>query len=105
VAIDKRNLAWLVDIRFLAFLAGLITFLVYIPALENGFVSWDDDTYLYKNDYIRHLNGEFFSWAFTEFRASNWHPLTWLSHAIGCFDHGVVIWLTSAACRIGRLGL
>ena len=82
MAIDKRNLAWLVDVRFLAFLAGLITFLVYIPALDNGFVSWDDDVYLYKNDHIRHLNGEFFSWAFTEFRASNWHPLTWLSHAI-----------------------
>ena len=50
MATDKRQLVWLLDIRLLALLAGLITFLVYLPALENGFVTWDDDTYLYKND-------------------------------------------------------
>ena len=82
MALDKKQFAWLTDIRFIAFLAGLVTFLVYLPALENGFVSWDDDTYLYKNDHIRHLNGEFFRWAFSEFRNSNWHPLTWISHAL-----------------------
>lgn len=82
MATGNKNLAWLLDIRLLAPLAGLVTFFVYLPALENGFVSWDDDVYIYKNDYIRHLNGDFFRWAFTEFRASNWHPLTWLSHAL-----------------------
>lgn len=82
MTVDKKGLAWLLDVRFLALLAGLLCFLVYLPALENGFVSWDDDVYLYNNDHIRHLNGEFFRWAFTEFRASNWHPLTWISHAL-----------------------
>lgn len=78
----KKYLNWLLNIWVLALLAGAVTFVVYLPALENGFVSWDDDVYLYKNDHIMHLNGEFFRWAFTEFRASNWHPLTWFSHAI-----------------------
>ena len=89
MALDKKHLTWLSDIRFIAFLAGLVTFLVYLPALENGFVSWDDDTYLYKNDHIRHLNGEFFRWAFSEFGNSNWHPLTWISHALDCAVWGL----------------
>jgi len=72
----------LLNVRFLALIAGFVTFLVYLPALDNNFVSWDDDIYLYNNDHIRHLNGEFFSWAFSQFHASNWHPLTWISHAV-----------------------
>jgi len=78
----KKNLNWPLNVWVLALLAGAVTFIVYLPALENGFVSWDDDVYIYKNDHIMHLSGEFLRWAFTEFRASNWHPLTWLSHAI-----------------------
>lgn len=82
MTLKNNNLTWLLDIRLLALLAGLITFVIYFPALDNGFVSWDDDVYLYKNDHIRHINVEFFRWAFGEVHASNWHPLTWLSHAI-----------------------
>jgi len=65
-----------------ALLVGLTTFLVYLPALKNGFVTWDDNYYIYKNDHIRHLGGAFFKWALTSFYASNWHPLTWFSHAL-----------------------
>ena len=82
MTIDKRKLNRLFDVGSFALVAGLITFLVYLPALKNGFVTWDDGEYIYNNDHIRHLNGEFLSWAFTEFHSSNWHPLTWLSHAI-----------------------
>ena len=34
------------------------------------------------------LNGEFLRWAFTTTYASNWHPLTWISHAIDCQLYG-----------------
>jgi Flp pilus assembly protein TadD len=61
-----------------------MTFSVYLPALRNDFVSWDDDLYLINNPHIRSLNWAFFKWAFSGFYASNWHPLTWASHA---FDY------------------
>ncbi len=63
-------------------MAGVVTFVVYLPALQNGFVSWDDNFYIYENDHIRQLNGALLRWAFGEFYASNWHPLTWFSHAL-----------------------
>ena len=60
---------------------ALITFLVYLTALRNEFVNWDDDVYVWANPYIRSFNIAFFKWAFLDFYVANWHPLTWLSHA------------------------
>jgi tetratricopeptide (TPR) repeat protein len=65
---------------YLGALVSLIVFLVYLPALQNGFVNWDDNKYVYDNPNIRSLDGRFFEWIFG-FHASNWHPLTWISHA------------------------
>src|SRR4030042_6304262 len=65
-----------------AFIVGLITILVYLPALQNRFVTWDDQVYVYENPHIQHIDFEFLKWMFTTFHISNWHPLTWLSHAI-----------------------
>lgn len=59
----------------------LLTLTVYIPALGNGFVNWDDDLYVTHNLRIRSLDGELLRYAFGQTDASNWHPLTWLSHA------------------------
>jgi hypothetical protein len=67
---------------FIAGLVSLVTFLVYLPALRNGFVNWDDADYVYENPHIRSLNLKLLHWAFFDFYASNWHPLTWLSHAM-----------------------
>ena len=60
---------------------SLATFLIYLPSLRNEFV-WDDFDYVSGNPYISSLDGSFFRWAFLEFYAANWHPLTWISHAI-----------------------
>ncbi len=62
----------------------LITFVVYIPSLYNGFVNWDDNTYIVNNPHICSINPTFLKWAFTTFYYSNWHPLTWLSYAVDC---------------------
>jgi tetratricopeptide (TPR) repeat protein len=67
---------------YLAAAISLVTFLVYLPCLWNGFVNWDDNTYVYANPHIRSLDLSFFHWAFFRFYADNWHPLTWLSHAV-----------------------
>lgn len=59
-----------------------VTFIVYLPALGNGFVNWDDNDYVLNNPYIWSLNVAFLKWAFWGFHVGNWHPLTWLSHAL-----------------------
>lgn len=66
----------------MAALVAVITVGVFLPALQNGFVEWDDNKYIYDNPFIRSINLEFFRSAFLDFRASNWHPLTWISHAL-----------------------
>jgi protein O-mannosyl-transferase len=61
---------------------AFLTFLAYLPALRNEFVYWDDNLYIFENPNIRSLDAPFFRWAFLGFHASNWHPLTWISHAV-----------------------
>jgi lipoprotein NlpI len=67
---------------YLAGLISLITFAVYLHALQNDFVALDDDAYIFDNLHIRSFNLSFLRWAFLGFYASNWHPLTWMSHAL-----------------------
>jgi hypothetical protein len=62
--------------------AGFLTFLVFLPALRNGFINWDDNEYVYDNPFIRSLDTRLLKSAFGGFHASNWHPLTWISHAL-----------------------
>ncbi len=69
-----------------ATLTAVIGFLIYLQGLQNGFVKWDDPRYVYDNPHIRSLDVPFFKWALFDFYASNWHPLTWLSHA---FDYAL----------------
>lgn len=58
---------------------AVITFLVYIPALGNGFVNWDDPAMIYENPLIRMLD---MKGAFTAVVLGNWIPLTFLSYAL-----------------------
>lgn len=71
---------------WIAFFMALITFVVYLPALQNGFVNWDDDLYVYDNKGIQSIGIGFLRWAFTSEVASLWHPLTLFSLA---FDYAV----------------
>jgi tetratricopeptide (TPR) repeat protein len=50
------------------------------PALDCGFVNFDDTVYASKNRHVQGgLSASGLRWAFTSLDASNWHPLTWLS--------------------------
>jgi protein O-mannosyl-transferase len=63
----------------------LVTTIVvaYSGVLGNGFVNFDDNDYVTSNAIIQKgLSWEGVKWAFTSFHASNWHPLTWLSHML-----------------------
>ncbi len=56
---------------------------VYLRVVNHEFVGLDDATYVYQNEQV--LSGvtpEGVLWALTATQASNWHPLTWLSHML-----------------------
>lgn len=58
-------------------------FLVYSRALSNGFIEYDDETYITQNRYVQSgLTRATARWAFSTTAGGNWHPLTWISHAL-----------------------
>ena len=70
-----------------ALLVFVCTVAVYLPALNNDFV-WDDLTYIVENPWMRTLDAQSPAKMFFSFRAGNWHPLTWISHAVDCHFWG-----------------
>jgi tetratricopeptide (TPR) repeat protein len=71
--------------RFVCLALALVTLLAYLPARRHGFILYDDPDYLTENRSVQDgLTPATVRWAFTTFHASNWHPLTWLSHALDC---------------------
>lgn len=65
-----------------ALACAAVTALVYVPALSNGFVTWDDPEVLLENLHVRRLDAESLGWMWSTFHTGNWIPLTWLSHAL-----------------------
>jgi tetratricopeptide (TPR) repeat protein len=61
---------------------SLATLAAYAKTFKNGFVDLDDVTYVTGNPHIRSgMTWVAAKWAATTYYASNWHPLTWISHA------------------------
>ena len=60
----------------------VLTFLVYLPSLNNQFVNWDDLEAIQWNSHIRVLDAHNFYWMLTTFHLGNWIPLTWLTLAL-----------------------
>jgi Tfp pilus assembly protein PilF len=59
------------------------TLAVYNPVNRNAFVNFDDDHYITGNPHVlAGLNWGTVKWAFTNYYEANWHPLTWISHAL-----------------------
>jgi tetratricopeptide (TPR) repeat protein len=71
-------------------LIALITAGVYWPVAKQGFINFDDPDYVSGNPRVQAgLTLGSVQWAFTSFYASNWHPLTWLSHMLDCQIYGL----------------
>jgi tetratricopeptide (TPR) repeat protein len=75
------------DNRLVVLLAILLaagTMVLYAPAMQNGFVNFDDPDYVTRNAHV--LQGVTWAnlrWAFgTDNPAANWHPLTWMAHML-----------------------
>ncbi|MGB7768190.1 MAG: hypothetical protein WBN22_04975 [Verrucomicrobiia bacterium] len=61
------------------------TLAIYWPARHYGFVDYDDNDYVFNNPTVRSgLSWWGLVWSFVDQHASNWHPLTWLSHMLDC---------------------
>ncbi|MGA2177216.1 MAG: tetratricopeptide repeat protein [Verrucomicrobiota bacterium] len=63
---------------------------VFWGASRCDFVNYDDPAYVTSNSDVQHgLTRAGFLWAFTTDAASNWHPLTWLSHMVDVDLYGM----------------
>src|SRR5256885_13878876 len=70
-------------ILVLLLIAGALA--LYNPATRNGFINYDDNSYITLNPHVQAgLTLKNIRWAFTTFDVSNWHPLTWISHMLDC---------------------
>ena len=66
------------------------TLAFYNPIVRNQFIDYDDLSYIQKNNHVLGgLTWEDTKWAFTTSRNGNWHPLTWISHALDCQIFGL----------------
>lgn len=56
---------------------------LYYPTSGHPFANCDDDVYVTGNRHVKAgLHWETAKWAATSFDECNWHPLTWMSHAL-----------------------
>jgi len=68
----------------------IITLVVFWQTGEHQFINFDDPLYVTNNPHVKGgLTFRNITWAFTTTTASNWHPLTWLSHMVDVEIFGV----------------
>ena len=59
------------------------TIALYLPTVHHPFANLDDMGYVYENPHVQDgLTWGTIKWAARTFERNNWHPLTWLSHAL-----------------------
>jgi tetratricopeptide (TPR) repeat protein len=68
--------------RIAPFAIAAITFAVFAPALQYGFILWDDDRNLLTNPSYRGLGWAQLRWAFTSAVMGHWIPVTWLTFGL-----------------------
>ena len=67
----------------LCILLAVATLAVFLPVGRQGYVNYDDSDYVTANRHVQSgLRWENVIWAFKSGHASNWHPLTWISHML-----------------------
>ncbi len=80
---EKRN-------PIVCLLLAVVTLAIYNPVNRHPFVNYDDDRYIVNNPHVRQgLTADTIAWALTSTEQANWHPLTWMSHALDCSLYGL----------------
>jgi len=69
---------------------AIVTIGLYSPVGRHPFIDYDDQSYVTDNPHVQAgLTWDTITWAVTSTEASNWHPVTWLSHAADCALFGL----------------
>src|ERR1022692_3638822 len=85
---EPGRASWMEKLRrpgFICLALAMTTLAVFMPVAGQAFVNYDDSDYVTENAHVQSgLKWENVVWAFKTGHASNWHPLTWLSHMLDC---------------------
>jgi len=79
---NRKILSWQVGVLLIT----ILTLLFFWPSLQNGFVAWDDDIYVYNNPLVRNFGLSQLPEIFSSYLWGNYHPLTVISLGI---DHAL----------------
>ena len=81
--LQQRSLFTKKSVLVISLLLVISSLLAFAQLTRSEFITYDDPVYVTDNPYIQNgLTLEGIGWALTATRASNWHPLTWISHMI-----------------------
>src|SRR5712691_768788 len=75
-ALTHRWVFWLLPV-----LIALVTFVPFLPTLDNQFVNWDDDDNLVDNPHYRGLGWTHLRWMWTT-HMGHYIPLTWMTRGL-----------------------
>ena len=65
-----------------ALVLAVVVSIVFLPAVGNDFVNYDDDRYVARNPHVQQgFDAESLRWAWTT-GLFYWHPVTWMSHML-----------------------
>src|SRR3989475_745850 len=76
-ALTHRWVFWLLPV-----LIALVTFVPFLPTLDNQFVNWDDDDNLLDNPHYRGLGWTYLRWMWTTSHLGHYAPLTWMTFGL-----------------------
>ena len=76
-------------VRSLPVLLVCLTFLSFLPSLQNELVGWDDGATLLEKPNYRGLDGRRLRWMFSTFYLGHYQPLSWVSFALDYFIWGI----------------
>ena len=78
--------------RALPVLVGVLAFVAFLPALDGGFLDWDDDRNFLWNTGYRGLGLRELQWMFTATWMGHYIPLTWLTFGLNHSLGGMEPW-------------
>ncbi|MGD0521766.1 MAG: hypothetical protein ABSA48_10970, partial [Terracidiphilus sp.] len=77
------------QIAVVCLVLAVVTVVAFRGVRSNDFVTFDDTSYVLENRQVQQgVTMQSVAWAFTTFYASNWHPLTWISHMVDWSVYG-----------------
>jgi Flp pilus assembly protein TadD len=86
----RRFAIWNESPLFLVLLLIIAITSIYLPVHHHPFFGVDDAIYVDHNPHVQSgLNWNTLKWASTSRIGGEWHPLTWLSHALDCQIFGL----------------